>query len=121
MRKCVVKVMELVMCIGIFIIASVTVEANETFGQSDLYGERANTMEEYEEYLAGLSVEEMEARDAKLELAMVQEFYSSRMARAVSCLTIPGTFTMYQQQKSYYCIPACIQSILMYINGTSPS
>lgn len=36
-------------------------------------------------------------------------------------LSIPGTFTIYQQQTDTYCCPACIESTLMYINGSSPS
>ncbi len=118
-RKCVVKVMALVMCIGIFSASSITVEANETLQQGKVYGERVSTMKEYEAYLDSLSAEEIEARNVKI--AMAQEVSRTRLTRTGSRLTIPGTFTMYQQQKDYYCIPACVQSILTYINGTSPT
>lgn len=36
-------------------------------------------------------------------------------------ISIPGSFTIYQQEDERYCIPACIKSVLMYIKGSSPS
>ena len=43
------------------------------------------------------------------------------MTRSGSLITVPNTYTMYQQETDTYCIPATVKSILMYINGTSPS
>ena len=36
-------------------------------------------------------------------------------------ISIPGTFTMYQQETDNYCCDACIKSVLMYTANTSPS
>lgn len=36
-------------------------------------------------------------------------------------ISIPGTFTMYQQETDIYCVPACIKSVLMYTAKKSPS
>lgn len=41
--------------------------------------------------------------------------------KAAYWITIPGTFTMYQQEKDNYCCDACIKSVLMYTVNTSPS
>ncbi len=32
-----------------------------------------------------------------------------------------GTFHLYAQVNNYYCAPACVQSVLRYINGSAPS
>lgn len=36
-------------------------------------------------------------------------------------IKVPGVFTIYQQLTNTYCVPACIQSVLIYINESSPS
>lgn len=36
-------------------------------------------------------------------------------------IDIPGTFTMYHQSESNYCVPACVKSVLHYLNGSSSS
>lgn len=41
--------------------------------------------------------------------------------KAVTKISIPGTFTMYQQINNYYCAPASVKSVLQYINGSSDS
>jgi hypothetical protein len=41
--------------------------------------------------------------------------------KAAYWITIPGTFTMYQQETDNYCCDACIKSVLMYTAKTSPS
>ena len=35
-------------------------------------------------------------------------------------ISIPGTFTIYHQEKSNYCVAACVQSVLQYMNESDP-
>ena len=54
---------------------------------------------------------------AKTEL-LAEETY---LTRATDYISIPGTFTMFQQQNDWYCVPASVRSVLYYINGSAPS
>lgn len=86
--------------------------------KGDISGEYVLTEQQYATYLAGLSAYDMQQRTAKEREALR---CTRSIARAAQKITVPGTFTMYQQQTDTYCIPATIRSILMYINGESPS
>lgn len=90
---------------------------------TNITGESVLTPQQYEEYLEGLSEYDRQ-RIAEKEAIVAQ--YANRPVtragtRAGTKISIPGKFTMYQQETDTYCIPATVQSILTYINGSSPS
>lgn len=35
-------------------------------------------------------------------------------------ISIPGSFTLYHQNKDNYCVPACVQSVLQYLTESDP-
>lgn len=82
-------------------------------------GELVLTDQQNAEYLASLSEVELQ-KIAEKEKAATQ-IVRNTMTRSGSLITVPNTYTMYQQETDNYCIPATVKSILMYINGTSPS
>ena len=41
--------------------------------------------------------------------------------RASYLIQLPGAFKIYKQENELYCVPACIKSVLQYVNGASPS
>ena len=71
------------------------------------------------EYLASLSEVELQMIVEKENAAT--QVVRNTMTRSGTLVTVPSPFTMYQQETDTYCIPATIKSILMYINGTSPT
>ena len=81
-------------------------------------GETVPTPEEYEAYLQGLSAYDRQQIAAKE--AAATRYAKRAISRSGTKISIPGTFTMYQQEEKSYCIPATLQSMLMYINGDSP-
>lgn len=80
-------------------------------------------MTEYQDYLDTLSDEEMEAALEKETLMNSLSIQTGAEIQSMTAtkLSIPGTFTMYQQETDTYCIPACVKSLLMYVNGSSPT
>lgn len=95
-----------------------TVISDKTSSSMDITGESVLTDDEIEEYYASLSKYDLDKIAEKKASALNYEKNSTKSGTKIS---IPGTFTMYQQETDSYCIPATIKSILMYINGTSPS
>lgn len=53
------------------------------------------------------------------ELSDMSQINSSNAAAYK--ISLPGSFTIYQQTTPVYCGAACVQSALTYINGSSPS
>lgn len=86
---------------------------------NNITGESVPTAEQYAAYMQGLSEYDLQQIAAKEAIAAQR--INPVITRAGTKITVPGTFTMYQQETDTYCIPATIKSILMYINGTSPS
>ena len=80
-------------------------------------------MSEYHDYLDTLSDEQMEAALEKEALMNSLSMQNGAEIQAVTAtkLSIPGTFTMYQQETDTYCGSACVKSLLMYVNGSSPT
>lgn len=72
------------------------------------------TEEEEEEYLNSLTDEDL-AKIIEKERKS-DEFCNQPLTRSVYKISIPGTFKMFQQQNSNYCVPACVQSVLYYNN-----
>lgn len=77
-------------------------------------GVRFLTDEEEEEYLQSLSEEDLQKIYEKEQEA--EELADQPMTRSVSKISIPGSFTMFQQENYYYCVPACVKSVLYYNN-----
>lgn len=76
---------------------------------------------EYQEYLSTLSDEQLQ--EISLKESMMQEIMAqgNTFSTYATKISLPGTFTMYQQETDTYCGPACVKSALMYINDSSPS
>ncbi|RGI70180.1 hypothetical protein DXD93_07735 [Ruminococcus bromii] len=95
---------------------------SEDSNESEVYsGEIIPSEEEEQEYLSSLSKTDLLKIKQKETEAKLIEKFSKPTARAAYKISIPGTFTIYQQSKSYYCVPACVKSVLQYINGKSDS
>ena len=95
---------------------------SEDSNESEVYsGEIISSEEEEQEYLSSLSKTDLLKIKQKETEAKLIEKFSKPTARAAYKISIPGKFIMYQQSKSYYCVPACVKSVLQYINGKSDS
>ena len=57
------------------------------------------------------------------KIARSIEIYKSNptQPRSAYWVTLPGSFYLYDQTTSYYCVPASVQGILRYINGSTDS
>ncbi len=78
---------------------------------------------EYQKYFDSLTDEQRKIIEEKEKIAAdfdSNPFAGMYAATGEAYLDLPGTFSMYQQQTLSYCVPACIQSVLVYINGISP-
>ncbi len=102
---------------GIFAPNLRAVGTNKTTSAHVVSGERVLSAEENARYYASLSEKDLRMM-AEKDKAIVP---SKRvLAKAATKISVPGTFVMYQQEEDNYCIPATIQSILMYLTGDSP-
>ena len=127
MRSCIMKrLLTVMLVVSVFLSMSVTASATETqfevpevSSNTIFFGENVLTKEQNSEYLASLSSYDLQKIAEKEEYAT--QISSARKIRAGSLITVPNTYTMYQQETDNYCIPATVKSILMYINGSSPS
>lgn len=80
--------------------------------------------DKYQEYLDSLTDEQLQLMEEKERMAAEIESALANRPYAVASNTyhdIPGSFTMYQQETEWLCVPACIKSVLMYVNGNSPT
>lgn len=79
------------------------------------------TPEEEEAYLQSLTEEDLAKIAAKEQHAqqVAEELANQPAPREVTRRSI--NFRIYPQEASMYCVPACVQSALIYINGSSPS
>lgn len=91
----------------------------QTSSEDNFSGEIVLTDQQYAEYLANLS--EYDLQKIVEKEALATQYVGNSVARAASLITVPGTYTMYQQETDNYCIPATVKSILMYITGSSPT
>ncbi|MCM1530016.1 MAG: hypothetical protein NC093_08495 [Alistipes sp.] len=121
-----IKRIALTVCAAVFASAAVvsTTASSESENESGYVysGVRfhEDEQERFEEYLNSLSEEELEKRNRVLQDAEQSESYSIRAANATK-ISVPGNFTMYQQIYDDYCVPACVRSIINYINGSADS
>lgn len=61
--------------------------------------------------------EELLKLEEKLEA--VEKLKNAPEPRVVTKISLPGTFTIYQQENDWYCVPACVKSALKYITGAT--
>lgn len=110
----------LTMILTLIIISSFGVIANAEAATSNFVGgDIQATAEEEADFLESLSDEEIALMNAKIQEA--NDVANRPMARAATKISIPGSFTIYQQETSYYCVPACVKSVLKYLTGTTYS
>lgn len=110
----------LVIILALAMLSSYCVIANAKDVSSNIVGgDIQATAQEEAEYLENLTNEDIARINEKIEAA--NNAVRQNNTRAATKLSIPGTFTMYQQETSYYCVPACIQSVLKYLTGTTYS
>lgn len=88
-------------------------------------GEIVLTPSETVDYYSSLTKDEWVKINEKIRIAEeVAEELAARapIAKAAATkISIPGTFTMYQQTESYYCVPATAKSMVQYLSGSSDS
>lgn len=94
-------------------------ETDDLSKKSIITGELIPTEEEEQEYLDSLSQDDLLRIQEKENEAKILN--SQINTKAATKISIPGTFTMYQQINNYYCAPASVKSVLQYINGSSAS
>lgn len=103
--------------------ASISAYAADATSIQSINGDNAVVnVSEYQEYLDTLTDEQKAIVNAKEQ--MVAGVSSNEMYGTTRSSTKHGlsrTFTMYQQETDYYCVPACIKSMLTYVTGSSPS
>lgn len=99
-----------------FVVQAETIDSEQ---KPLITGEIIPTEEEEQFYLSNLSQNDLIKIEQKEQEA--NKLVKQANTRAVTKISIPGTFTMYQQTTGYYCAPACIKSVLQYINGSSES
>lgn len=90
-------------------------EMKDNVNSNDIFG--AGATKSKEEYLSKLTEYDLQKIAEKIEEA--EQISNGPVPRA-SYITVSG-FSIYQQPNNYYCVPACVKSVLQYINGTSPS
>ncbi|MCD1260401.1 C39 family peptidase [Paenibacillus athensensis] len=88
-------------------------------------GEHVLTPAQNENYLKSLSKSDAAKVTEKLRIAAelaTQDTARNATAKAAATkISIPGTFTMYQQTQSNYCVPATLKSMVQYLAGSSDS
>lgn len=110
----------LVIILALAMLSSYCVVANAEDTASNIVGGVIQaTAQEEAEYLESLTDEDIALINKKIEEAY--NVANQNETRAATKLSIPGTFTMYQQENNYYCVPACIKSVLKYLTGTTYS
>ncbi|WP_419876193.1 C39 family peptidase [Candidatus Pristimantibacillus sp. PTI5] len=86
-------------------------------------GLKVLTPAENDKYFSSLSENEKAKINEKIRSAekVAEEHATQARTLAATKISIPGTFTMYQQTQSYYCSPAVTKSIVQYLAGSSDS
>ena len=69
---------------------------------------------EYEKSLTKADLQKLTEKTA-----LAEEFAAQNPpTKAATKISIPGSFTMYQQTNGYYCVPASVRSVIYYNSGT---
>ncbi len=124
MKKIICMILTITMLLALSITAfaaenhtGVKVQANS---ENNISGEIVLTEQQYVEYLASLSEDDLQ-KIAEKESTSAQYAGNAATRATGTLIQVPGTFTMYQQETDNYCIPATVKSILTYITGSSPT
>jgi len=115
------KLMIVLLMISLLFSFSLTTYAEtEDLNKKPLITGEINLSEkEEQEYLDSMSKDDfLKIQEKEQEEKLLN---SQITTKAVTKISIPGTFTMYQQINNYYCAPASVKSVLQYINGSSAS
>ncbi|MBP1547761.1 MAG: C39 family peptidase [Oscillospiraceae bacterium] len=80
----------------------------------------STSLNEYQEYLQSLPKEMQIKVQEKHNATKLLSMQPLARAATATKVTIPGTFSMYRQLEDNYCVPACVQSALGYINSSTP-
>ena len=87
-------------------------------------GVKILTPDEYENYLSSLTIDEWAKINEKIQSSEEVARYSVAAVAGKATATkigVPGTFNMYQQTQSNYCVPAVAKSMVQYLTGSSDS
>lgn len=100
--------------------SSVKITDNETYkpgANGSLYFPEDQT------YPADYSQEDIRRTEEKLAMTeqLAKDTYVLTNTARSTYTSIPGTFTIFQQQNDWFCVPASVRSVLYYINGSAPS
>lgn len=114
------------LCLALTMAACTAVSASaETLSKPVSGGLIVDNGSAYKTYVNSLSKEDnAKLAKKKADFARFEKQQSKKgnlKVLGATKLTIPGTFTLYHQNTSYYCAPACVQSVLKYINGSAPT
>lgn len=121
------------LCSLIFCTPSVTFaeDSNKLTGNisspMSINGLKEPTQEELDEEQAYYNDPEIQAEIAEKEARAAALANSGNSGISLFSTTssgeiaIPGTFTLFTQPNNYYCVPACLKSVINYIEGTAAS
>jgi len=86
-------------------------------------GEIVLTAAQNDNYVKSLTKNESAKINEKIRSAekLAAEHATQARTATATKISIPGTFTMYQQTQSNYCVPATLKSMVQYITGSSDS
>lgn len=123
MKKRIFTVLTMTMIFTVLISASFSSVANAR----DSVKEKPNvpsgiiipSQEEIENYYNSLGSEERTRLACKMREAL--RFSAAKSPSARGLITVPGSFTIFQQEDPDWCAAATLKSIFMYINGFSYS
>ena len=123
------KAVAILVIVTIFLSCLAVVQANATETEKEekpmITGVQFPSEEEEQNYLSNLSEEELLRKQQKEEQSaeIIRQKKNADSIAAVNAtkISLPGTFTMYRQENNYYCVPACVKSVLQYLNGRSDS
>ena len=115
MQRKIKKLLALVLVLAMPLSCNTVVYAEES-AQHIFSGDIQPTEQENADFWASLSEKEKKQINEKIEFA--NRLANTPTTRAAATkISLPGSFTMYQQETSYYCVPACVKSVLKYLTG----
>lgn len=100
---------------------SANAESTDTKKMESITGVIFPDDEEEKEYISSLTPEDWLRIQEKENQAVLLSSQTDTKASTATKISIPGTFTMYQQAENNYCVPACVKSVLQYANRSSAS
>lgn len=77
-------------------------------------------LDKYQDYFKSLPPAASEIFKANEHIPIDIDSVLSNMTNK-KLISLPGTFTLYRSDEADYCMPSCVESVLKYINHSSPS